>query len=537
MISNEEYKKLLKQFHKLSDRHILVVETDMSSSGIQKVIKLSDKIRKAGNELVSLMKKNYDQLMRTKKYRKLLKLYGSTEDKKKRKDLAEQLNKMQKQYNVTWDYCRTAMIPIGKKYGIDAVFALTKAEDIWRGIEKCLYDNGNTIHFSKYGDLPCIRAKQINRGIPMSVKDNKLQFKLGKSAFGIKINDGFQTDEVNAILNYLAEPEIVDNKAIQTLLDEAYCIDTYRPCYATLVPKLIRGKYRVYLHLTIEGKAKPKYDRFGNTRHRFGRGIIGADIGTQTVAYTSDTEIGLKNLAERGNSIQKSERLERLYYRAMDRSRRATNPQNYNKDGTVKKGRKSWKYSNHYKKLKAKHSELCRINAINRQLAINEDANHLRSLGDVFITESKNASKLMKRAKETTVNSKGKFNKKKRFGKSIKNRCPSGFQTTVEKKFKVSGGTYIEVPNNYRASQYDHTIDDYIKKKLSDRMYNLADGTLVQRDWYSSFLLYCYNYKTETIDKDKCFLKFEDCYNKEKALIEWIKANKIKILNSGIKVA
>ena len=131
---DEEYKKLLKQFHKLSDRHILVVETDMSSSDIQKVVALSERIRKAGNELVGLMRKNYDQLMRTKKYRKLLKLYGSTEDRKKRKDLAEQLNKMQKQYNVTWDYCRTAMIPIGKKYGIDAVFALTKAEDIWRGI-------------------------------------------------------------------------------------------------------------------------------------------------------------------------------------------------------------------------------------------------------------------------------------------------------------------------------------------------------------------------------------------------------------------
>ena len=28
MISDKEYKKLLKQFHKLSDRHILVVETD-----------------------------------------------------------------------------------------------------------------------------------------------------------------------------------------------------------------------------------------------------------------------------------------------------------------------------------------------------------------------------------------------------------------------------------------------------------------------------------------------------------------------------
>ncbi len=132
---------------------------------------------------------------------------------------------------------------------------------------------------------------------------------------------------------------------------------------------------------------------------------------------------------------------------------------------------------------------------------------------------------------------KGKFNKKKRFGKSIKNRCPSGFQTTVEKKFKVTGGAYIEVPNNYRASQYDHTADDYIKKKLSDRLYRLRDGTLVQRDWYSSFLLYCYDYRTQEIDKDKCITDFGRCYDKEKALIAWIKANHIKILNSGIKVA
>ena len=155
---------------------------------------------------------------------------------------------------------------------------------------------------------------------------------------------------------------------------------------------MIRGKYRVYLHLTVEGKAKPKYDKHGNPRHKYGKGMIGADIGTQTVAYTSDTEVGLKNLSERGNGIQTSERKERLLYRAMDRSRRSTNSQNYNTDGTVKKGYKTWKYSNHYKKLKAKHSELCRINAVNRQLAINEDANHLRSLGDTFVTEPKNAA-------------------------------------------------------------------------------------------------------------------------------------------------
>ena len=296
----------------------------------------------------------------------------------------------------------------------------------------------------------------------MSVKNNELKFKLGKLVFGIQVKDRFQTDEVNVVLDYLAQPEVIDNKAVKTLQDEACCISTYRPCYATLVPKFIRGKYRVYLHLVIEGRAKPKYDRFGNPRHKYGTGIIGADIGTQTVAYTSDTEAGLKNLSERGNSIQKSEHMERLYYRAMDRSRRTMNPQNYNADGTIKKGKKKWTYSRRYKKLKAKHAELCRINAINRKLAINEDVNHLRCLGDTFVTEPKNAARLMKRSKETTVNNKGKINRKKRFGKSVKNRCPGGFQTAVENKFKTSGGTYIEVPNNYRASQFDHTADDYI---------------------------------------------------------------------------
>ena len=109
-------------------------------------------------------------------------------------------------------------------------------------------------------------------------------------------------------------------------------------------------------------------------------------------------------------------------------------------------------------------------------------------------------------------------------------------QTAVEEKFKTTGDTYIDMSNDYRASQYDHTADDYIKKKLSDRMYHLADGTLVQRDWYSLFLLYCYDYRTKNIDRDKCISEFEKCYSKEEALIKRIKINRIKVLNSGIKI-
>lgn len=47
------------------------------------------------------------------------------------------------------------------------------------------------------------------------------------------------------------------------------------------------------------------------------------------------------------------------------------------------------------------------------------------------------------------------------------------------------------------------------KRSCADRMYHLVDGTLVQRDWYSSFLLYCYDDKIEEINKTKCRTEFE----------------------------
>lgn len=107
-------------------------------------------------------------------------------------------------------------------------------------------------------------------------------------------------------------------------------------------------------------------------KHTYGTGYVGCDIGTQTLAYTSKTEVGLKNLAERGASIPKRERQERILYRAMDRSRRAMNPENYNTDETIRKGKKAWKKSNRYKKLQRRHQELARIAAVNRKLAIND---------------------------------------------------------------------------------------------------------------------------------------------------------------------
>ena len=533
----------LNMLRKKSSRHVLVIEADMAEDDKRNILSISNRLRLAGNELIAIMRDNMEQLVRTKRYRKLKALYGKAcenNDNALKSHLSAQMDVMQAEYDVSWDYCRRAMIPIGKKYGLPSVFALTRAEDIWKGVEKVIYADGKMLRFSKRGELPILRAKQIERIITVKNIDGLLVFSCSGMTFSPIITDQFEEDEVNAVLNYLAHGENIDAKAVKLFKETGEIPDTSRPCYASLRCEVIRGRLRVFIHLTIEGKAKRKFSKDGSPRHKYGRGVVGCDIGTQTIAYTSDKECGLRNLAERGEAITGSERKERLLLRKLDRSRRAMNPDNFNDDGTVKKGSRKWTFSKNYMEDRKKLSGLQRKNSINRHLAIREDVNHIRSLGDVFITEPRNARKLMIRSKETSVNEKtGKANRKKRFGKSIRNRCPGYFQSQAEMKFTLTGGRYIEVPYGYRASQYDHTNGEYVKRKLAQRMFTLSDGTAVQRDLYSSFLLYNASFDDTgelIIDGMRCTKSFTSINRMHEEEMERIRLSGKKVLNSGIRV-
>ena len=63
-----QWQKDLKKFHKLSDRHILVVESDLTDTNkIMPIVRDANNLRKAKNELVKKMQKRYHELIRTKK--------------------------------------------------------------------------------------------------------------------------------------------------------------------------------------------------------------------------------------------------------------------------------------------------------------------------------------------------------------------------------------------------------------------------------------------------------------------------------------
>ena len=97
--------------------------------------------------------------------------------------------------------------------------------------------------------------------------------------------------------------------------------------------KYIRKKYKYYVQIVWKGKPPVKVDvKTGESKHCIGNGDVGIDIGTSTIAIASQSDVKLLELADK---VQNIENQKQKLLRKMDRSRRATNPNNYNEDGSI----------------------------------------------------------------------------------------------------------------------------------------------------------------------------------------------------------
>lgn len=270
--------------------------------------------------------------------------------------------------------------------------------------------------------------------------------------------------------------------------------------YCRIVRSWVGTKWKYYAQLILEGYPPIKCDSNGVAKHPVKEGRIGIDIGTQTIAFCGKDVCDLRILAPSARAQAKSLVNEiAATLRAMNRSRRATNPKYYNPDGTIKrlkrqhgqKQKREWKYSKRYYRLRAKLRNLYRKLADIRKMEHNILANELLAHGNKFVVEDMNYKALQKRSKETKINPKtGRAHTKKRFGKSLSRCAPAMFISILSNKANRYGGSVIKVSTfEMKASQFDHTDNSYTKKKLSERMARLRSGDIVQRDLYSAFLL------------------------------------------------
>src|SRR5699024_7974225 len=167
------------------------------------------------------------------------------------------------------------------------------------------------------------------------------------------------------------------------------------------------------------------------------------------------------------------------------------NPTNFNADGTVKKGRKTWVFSKRYQNLRSRLKECHRKQADIRKQSHQRLANNILPLGNQFKIEPMNFRSLHLRKKETERSRKtGKSIPTKRVVTPNGHGAPAMFISILEKKIKRLGGTLLQVnTRKFKASQYCHKRHMYVKKPLSVRWHIIDSTPRIQRDLYSSFLL------------------------------------------------
>ena len=353
-----------------------------------------------------------------------------------------------------------------------------EADRVYSAVEAYLYRNGKQIHFKRLADQKTITSKSMNGAVysdaahPDTRKNAVTKFP-------------HQLDWMGMICRV----RFPKNKKARAYAEESLCHEIK---YVTIKRRMFPDGWHYYIQLMLEGDA-PK-------RAALGKGTAGIDPGMSAMAVEGDHVLGLVELAPKCKWYsQEISRLQRL----QDKARRALNPENFNEDGTVKKGRHAWITSKAMRKRQRQIACLYRQKTEYTSCLHHQLANEIVSCCDTVYVESMDYPALAKRAKESSRKSEAtqirkgrhkvktvhKHTRKKRFGSSIHDRSPAGFLTILEKKMASLGGAYITVnARKCRASQLDHTTGEYKKLPLSCRRKTVG-GKTVLRDPYSSFLL------------------------------------------------
>ena len=258
---------------------------------------------------------------------------------------------------------------------------------------------------------------------------------------------------------------------------------------------------------------------------------MGLDIGTSTVAISSDDEVKLLKLSETEQEARKI----RILQRSLDRKRRMANPDNYDEKGRVKKKRKEWKFSKNYFRELNKLKEIYRKKRVKDNQYKNILVKFILSQGDEVKTEKTSVNSWKSRSKKTVINkTNGKNISKKRFGKSVNNNAPGTLKRKLSEKLSYFGKELIEInPFKTKASQFNHISQEFKKCSLEVRFKELVQGIVVQRDLYSAFLIKNVENLSE-YNMEKINWQFEKFYEKQLKEVERIKnEDSLKFYVSG----
>ena len=388
------------------------------------------------------------------------------------------------------------------------------AANIWKGAEDVLFGNGQYLHIKKLVEFDTIPGKNPKNGVRYYDKDHVTDYP--KS---LKPKNKEEIEFLGLQLRCKidrADPYVSESLA-------------YKIKYCSLKRMEFNGGYRYYVILTLDGAAPKK---IANPK-----GLdMGIDPGVSTMAAVTDESANLMELAPKAGKYEKQIR---DIQKKVERSERISNPDNFNDDGTRKKGKHKWIHSKRCRRNKRKLRVLFRKKTAYTDISHRTQINKLLTEcgGGIVICEKMNYQALAKRSKQTEHQDKTsiiedkkgirksihKYKRKKRFGRSILSRSPSKFLDILSQKMAQYGGSLAWIDTiSYKASQYDHIANHFEKVPLSQR-FRIVGKNSVQRDLYSAFLILNASIDLKKPDRNKCLSTFDRFLDNQKTCIDMMK--------------
>lgn len=463
------------------------------------------------NKLVHYINEQLDKMRKDQDYIDTLELYVNEKDEKIKKQYGNKLKDIRIAYGLTKgdlekfiNYQRNHSF----KGTIDVDMAQKLANSAWNALSSCLFGKGKQVHYKKFGTLDSVECKKNTSGIKFD--KNSLCVYWNGMIIPVKIRKN----------DYYAK-EVLDQNEIS---------------YCRIVRKSFKNGYRYFVQIVLRGLPPVKPNRMVNNK----KGEVGIDIGPSTIAVIGEDDGLLETLAPK--TVKDCNKKIIQLSRKLERSRRINNLDNYNKDGTIKKGKLEWKRTNNYIKILFELKNVYRLRSIYLKEHQTKIQKKILSLGSSFTIEHLDFVSWQRKAKKTEksnktmtkINKNGntktitKYKKKKRFGKSLNNNAPGNFVRTLNQKLEYFNGKLEEVDTkSFKASQYRHDTDTYEKVPLSQRTKEIG-GHEVQRDLYSAFLMS--NKKdTATVDRNKCINSFDKFLKIQEKILKELESRNEKL--------
>lgn len=221
------------------------------------------------NMLVRDISCRYNQMRKTRRYRKALNSYRTAPNGKKGQ-YSELLKQIQKEYGFSEFSIKLEIKPYQHYYkrNIHSRIAQSLASRVFKSLSDVMYGNGKKIHYCKYNDFSTIEGNDNKTGIRF----------LSDTVF-------YNGMELNPKINR-------DDPYIEQALSN-------RVKFCRLKRVMVRGKWKFYIQLILEGCSPIKVNKYGELKNPIGKGRVGLDIGPQTLAVCSENNVKLIELADK----------------------------------------------------------------------------------------------------------------------------------------------------------------------------------------------------------------------------------------------